>query len=303
PEEGDYRWKILDEWVAWARKSELPIIAGPIVSFEPNHLPDWLFIWEHDYETVRDLIYEHIERVVGHFKDRISTWNVVSGLHINNHFTVAFDQLMDLTRLATMVVKKVQPNAKALVELREPFGEYYGHNQRSIPPMMYADLLIQGSIQFDAFTLKLMMGQAQPGQFVRDLMQISNLLDHFAPMSKPVNLVLCCPSGTVTDEMIQVPENGNPVDPNCGFWRKPWSPGVQGHWFEAVLHIALSKPFVETITWHEIADYPDLEMPMGGLVTEDLQPKASLKSMANFSRQLASDAKPLEHPLLDEAPA
>ncbi len=288
PEEGDYHWDVLDEWVDWARANDLPVIGGPLVSFEPSNLPDWLFIWEHDYETVRDLIYEHLEKVVSHFKDRISSWNVVSGLHINNHFTMAFDQLMDLTRLSAMAVKKIQPNAKVLVEIREPFGEYYGSNQRSIPPMMYADLLVQGGINFDAFTLKLLMGQAVSGQHTRDLMQISNLLDQFAPMSHPVNVVLGVPSGSVTEPMIASLEAGQRVDADSGYWRKPWTSGVQSTWLDAVLHIALSKPFVETLTWAQIIDHPQVELPMGGLVTEQMQPKSSLKRLATFRRSLAS---------------
>jgi hypothetical protein len=291
PEEGDYRWERMDDWVAWAKQNEVPIIAGPLISFEMNNLPDWLFIWEHDYETVRDLIYEHVEHVVSRYKDSIRVWNVVSGLHINNHFTVAFDQLMDLTRRATMVVKKVQPDSKVLVELRQPFGEYYGQNQRSIPPMMYADLMLQGAINFDAFALKLLMGQARPGQFTRDLMQISNLLDQFAPFGKPVNLTIGAPSESVTQEMILPPDTGEPVDPNCGAWRKPWSQGVQSHWLEAVLHIALSKPFIESVSWTELMDHPDIELPLGGLVSESLKPKASFKRMAGFRRNLAGSGQ------------
>jgi len=290
PEEGEYHWEKIEEWVTWARSQEMPIIAGPVISFEPTNLPDWLFIWEHDYETVRDLIYEHIEKVVSRFKDRISTWNIVSGLHVNNHFTIAFDQLMDLTRMATMVVKKAQPNARVLVELREPFGEYYGSNQRSIPPMMYADLMIQGSIHFDALSVKYLMGQAISGQYTRDLMQISNMLDQFSPLGKPINLVISVPSGPVTQEMIPQPANGQEVDANSGSWREPWSPDLQGKWYEALLHIALSKPFVETITWHEVIDHPEIELPMGGLVTEELSPKPALQRMVNFRRSLATDA-------------
>jgi hypothetical protein len=216
---------------------------------------------------------------------------VVSGLHINNHFTVAFDQLMDLTRRATMVVKKVQPDSKVLVELRQPFGEYYGQNQRSIPPMMYADLMLQGAINFDAFSLKLLMGQARPGQFTRDLMQISNLLDQFAPFGKPVNLTIGAPSEVVSKEMIAAADSGEAVDPNCGIWRKPWSQVVQSHWLEAVLHIALSKPFVESVSWTDLMDHPEIEMPLGGLVNESLQPKASFKRMATFRRHLADNGQ------------
>lgn len=289
PEEGEYRWEGADSWVKWAYDHEVPVVAGPLVSFEPNSLPDWLFIWEHDYDTVRDLTYEHVERIVTRYKERIYTWNVVSGLHINNHFTIAFDQLIDLTRMVTMVVKKVQPAAKVMVELREPFGEYYGSNQRSIPPMMYADLLIQGAIHFDAFSIKLHMGQPVSGQFARDLMQISNLLDHFSPLGKPVHLVIDVPSSMVTEEMVTAPEVGM-IDPNCGFWRKPWNQVVQGHWLDAVMRIALSKPFVESVAWGQIMDHPDIEMPLGGLVSEDLQPKQGLRRMASFRKSLATPA-------------
>ncbi len=109
PEESEYRWQQMDDWVEWASRNRMPMLAGPLVSFEPNNLPDWLFIWEHDYDTVRDLIYEHVERVVSRYRDRINVWKVVSGLHINSHFSFNFEQLMDLTRMATMRVKKVAP--------------------------------------------------------------------------------------------------------------------------------------------------------------------------------------------------
>ncbi len=289
PEEGDYQWDLMEAWVKWAKSNDIPIIAGPLISFEPANLPDWLFIWERDYETVRDLIYEHVERVVNRFKDSIETWNVVSGLHINNHFTVAFDQLMDLTRMSTMVVKKVQPQAKVLVEIRQPFGEYYGQNQRSIPPLMYADLMLQGAINFDAFMLRLTMGQAQSGQYARDLMQLSNALDAFSPFGKPVNVVLSAPSEPVSQEMIAMPDTGIPVDSNCGHWRKPWSPVVQSHWLAAMLHITLSKPYVESVSWGDLVDHPEIELPLSGLVGESLEPKAAFKRMAAFRRMLATD--------------
>lgn len=289
PEEGDFRWDLMQAWVDWAAANNVPVVAGPLISFEPTNLPDWLFLWEHDYETVRDLVYGHVERVVSRFKNSIKAWNVVSGLHVNSHFTVAFDQLMDLTRMSTMVVKKVQPQSRVLVELTQPFGEYYGHNQRSIPPMMYADLMLQGAINFDAFSVKLLMGQSQPGQFARDLMQLSSVLDQFSPFGKPLNLVMAAPSEPVSQEMIAVPDNGAPIDPNCGHWRKNWSPVVQSHWLEAMLHIALSKPFVDSVSWAELVDHPEIELPLSGLVDEAMQPKPAFKRMATFRRALASE--------------
>jgi len=279
PEEGDYRWDALDDWAQWVAQNRVPVVAGPVVSFEPRVLPDWVFIWEHDYDTVRDLLYEHIERLVTRYKNNFTAWNIASGLHVNSHFTFNFEQLMDLTRMSTMLVKKVQPAARALVEIRQPFGEYYSGNQRSIPPMMYADLLMQSAIGFDGFSIKLVMGQAQPGQFTRDLMQISSMLDQFAHFGKVIYLTIAAPSAPVTQLMLPGTSKGEPADPDCGHWRRPWSEALQSHWMAAVMEIALSKPFVEGVAWQEVLDYPDIELPLSGLVGEGLEPKQSYRKL------------------------
>lgn len=287
PEEGTYNWDNADRWIQWASRHSLPVTAGPVISFDPFNLPDWLYIWEHDFDTVRDLIYEHVERVVNRYRNVVTTWNVVSGLHVNSHFTFNFEQLMDLTRMTAMLVKKIQPAAKVVVELRQPFGEYYGANQRSIPPMMYADLVVQSAMQFDAFGLQLAMGQAQPGQYVRDLMQISAVIDQFAAFSKPLHITFAAPSEPITDMMI-ASDIGQTIDTDSGFWRRPWNEQVQAHWLEAVFQIALSKPQVEAVAWGELVDHPGTQLPLSGLIGEDHQPKQAFRRLVNFRRSLGS---------------
>lgn len=286
PAEGDYQWQLADSWAEWAAGHRMPVVAGPLVSLEPAHLPAWLYIWEHDYDTVRDLIYEHVERVVERYKHAFTTWNVVSGLHVNSHFTFNFEQLMDLTRMTTMLVKKLAPSAAALVEIRQPFGEYYGSNQRSIPPMMYADLITQSAVPFDGFAIRLLMGQARPGHYTRDLMQISSLLDQYSVFGKPLHLTVAAPSEPVTEAMIAAPESDQPVDPNCGYWRQPWSAQVQSHWLETVFQIAMSKPFIERVAWQVLIDHPEVEMPLAGLINEALEPKWAFRRLVDFRRGL-----------------
>ncbi|MEE9403786.1 MAG: endo-1,4-beta-xylanase [Algisphaera sp.] len=291
PEENEYQWGPADAWASWARSAGKPVVAGPVISFEPSSLPDWLYIWEHDFETVRDLIYEHIERVVTRYKGVVSAWNIVSGLHVNSHFTFNFEQLIDLTRMATMLVRKLHPEAKIIVELRQVFGEYYAQNPRSIPPMMYVDLLIQSSIQFDAFGVRVPMGQALDGQYTRDLMQLSSLLDQFTGFGKQVFLTVAVPSEPVTEFMIASPSTANtqgdaPIDPDCGYWRRPWSPTVQGHWLEAVLQIAMSKPFIEAVCWQDLQDHGDIDLPMSGLIDENGQPKPSFRRLLHFRQNV-----------------
>lgn len=296
PEEGDYQWRWMDQWAEWAARHRFPVVAGPLISFDPANLPDWLYIWEHDYETVRELIYEHIERVVSRYKQVVNVWHVVSGLHVNSHFQFNFEQLMDLTRMATLLVKKAAPSAKALIEIRQPFGEYYAANPRSIPPMMYVELIVQSGISFDGFGVRLLMGQALPGQYTRDLMQVSSMLDQFAGFGKPAYLTVAAPSEPVTELMIASPQSNTPVDACSGFWRRAWSPLVQEHWLEAVFQIAISKPHIEAVAWKDLMDHQEIELPLSGLISEQMQPKGALRRLAAFRRGLTFPGAGREQP-------
>ena len=286
PEEHGYRWGPFDNWVQWAASQSLPLVAGPLVSFDPAHTPDWLYIWEHDYDTVRDLVYEHIERVVERYRGGVAAWNVVSGLHVNSHFSFNFEQLMDLTRMATMLVKKAHPQSKVLIELREPFGEYYATNIKSIPPMMYSDLLVQSAIQFDAMAVRVNVGQAVSGQYTRDLMQLSHLLDTLAGCGKPLHVTLAAPSEPVTSMMIASQASEEPVDDRSGAWRRAWTPTVQSRWLEAAFQIAASKPFVEAVAWSDLMDHAEIDLPLSGLLTEEMQTRESFRRLMGFRRNL-----------------
>ena len=288
PEEGEYQWTRMDGWGEWAAQTRAAVLAGPLIAFDADNLPDWLYIWEHDYDTVRDLAYEHVERVVGRYRGAVAAWNVAAGLHVNSHFSFNFEQLMDLTRMGLMLVKKLQPSAKALVEIRQPYGEYYSANARSIPPKMYADLVVQSGVAFDGFQVHLPMGQAKPGQYTRDLMQLSNLLDEYGSYGKPLYVTLATPSEPVTQMMIADPESNEPIDDNSGFWRQAWSPTVQSHWLEAAFQIAASKPYVEGVAWQQLLDTADIELPLSGLIGEALQPKPAYRRVTAFRRAMLS---------------
>ena len=282
PQEQQFNWHPIDEWMEFLRRARLPVVAGPLVHFAEVSIPEWLYIWEHDYETVRDLLYEHIERVVTRYAPQVALWNVLSGLHVNAQFSFTFDQLMDVTRMAVSLVKKVHGSSRTMIELTQPWGEYYAGNQRSIPPMLYADMVVQSGIQFDVFGVQLKFGLPKEGCWQRDLFAISSLLDRFSTLGKPVMIsAMQAPSSP--------PESiAGMVSP--GVWRRPWSEALQAKWLEAVTDIALSKPYVEAICWQDLVDIPPKvlptgqSVPFGGLTTVDLTPKQSLRTWAGLRR-------------------
>lgn len=253
PTEGKYLFAKTDKWIEWAvRTARVPVIGGPIIDFRRGCVPEWLYIWEHDYETLRELVYEHVKNIVTRYRRTIGTWTVCSGLPVNANFTFSFEQIMDLTRLVVMVVRKLQPSAKVQVQIDHPWGEYFSYSPRAVHPVMYAETIGQAGINPDLFALRIEMGQPEPGRSTRDLMALSALLDRYATLDKPISVAAVCAPATLPE--------GTPLSPihltDPGYWRRPWSPDAQAAWMTQVFGIAASKPFVHSICWDELYELP-----------------------------------------------
>ena len=72
----------------------------------------------------------------------------------------------------------------------------------------------------------------------------------------------------------------------AGLWHQPWNQRLQAEWLQAFYRIALSKPYVESIAWRDLADTPGHYMPHGGLCREGLEPKLIFNELRNFRSSL-----------------
>ena len=271
PQEHSFETSTMDDWVELLSRKRVPTIAGPLIRLDPQYVPDWMVIWEHDFDMLREMAYEYVQKVVTRYRRVISAWNVGAALQTNAAFSLTFEQIIELTRMLVQQVKTLIPNARTLITVAHPFGEYHAHSRSAVPPMLYAEMLSQSGINFEAFALELEMGVPAPGMFMRDLFQISCLLDRFSTLGRPVFLTaVAAPSRATTDPG---DASEGTWDPNlAGRWRRPWDPQLQAEWMEAVYQMALSKPFVESIAWSNLADLRQT-LPGGGLLDDMLQPK------------------------------
>ncbi len=267
-----FNWRPLDGWVETLAKNKTPIHAAPLLSFSEQNVPAWLYLWEHDFDTLRDLAFEHVRRIMNRYGQYINAWTAISGVHATNCFTFNFEQLIELTRMSVSLAKQMSPRGTTLVEIVTPWGEYYAANQRTIPPLLYADMILQSGVPFDAFALRLQFGPGSQGTCLRDFFQISTMLDQFAKLGKPLHITAAeVPSQPPPKESL---ESGTF---SGGSRSKPWSEEVQANWLENVVEVALSKPFVESVSWHNLTDYSGMQVPSGGLLRSDLTPKEAYK--------------------------
>ena len=288
PQEGLFETEATDEWVEYLGRRRVPVIAGPMVCWEEDSVPEWLFVWENDFDTLRELAYEYVHRVVHRYRRGVSMWNVAAGLHKRNSFGLSFEQVIELTRLLVAQVKTIIPNARTLVTITHAFGEEGpGRHPQAVPPIMYAEMAAQAGINFEAFGLELEMGVPAPGRFNRDLFQLSSLLDRFSTLGRPVFITGIGAPGRNTPD----PDDPNRIDPAAaGRWKRPWDPKVQAEWVDAVYHLCMSKPYVESIAWSNLADI-NPTVPGGGLFDDTLQPKPAFQKVQELREKFKGWSK------------
>jgi Glycosyl hydrolase family 10 len=271
PQEGTFQTQAVDEWVELLTRKRMPIVAGPLIDLSDSHVPDWMYIWEHDFDTLRELAYEYVQRVVTRYRKAVAVWNVCAGLNTNNVFTLNYEQIIELTRLLVSQVKTLIPTAKTLVTIKHPFGEFNARGRVGVPPMAYAEMVAQSGINFDAFGVELEMGVPTPGSYTRDMFQISCMLDRFSTMGRPVFVTAASsPGRNAPDPTDRTDGKHDPAA--AGRWHRPWDADLQAEWINGVCRAALSKPYVESIAWGELADIRPT-LPSGGLLDDMLKPK------------------------------
>ncbi len=279
-EEGQYNWDPIDRWVTWAQKEEIPVLLGPLLNFSKQSLPKWMYVWQHDYATCRDLVYEQVERVVQRYRNNVGIWNIASGLNVNANFQFTPEQMLDLTRMANLIARQTRKNARTMIELAQPFAEHCATDPKSVPPLMFMDRIVQEGIRVDCVGLQLLFGERGAGRASRDLMQISDVIDRFLVLEMPVVI-----------SAFGVPHET--IDRKGGWWRQPWSPEEQSRWMSRVFAVAMSKPYVETLIWTDLYDHAGAELPSGGLVTEDGRVKPVLRRLVNTRKRLRKPLGPL----------
>jgi hypothetical protein len=273
-DKGTFDFSTVDACVEVLCQKRLLLGAGPLLRFSRGYLPKWLLRSAVGFEKIREMAYQFVSRVVARYAGAIHRWFIVSGLNSCNHFGFNFEQVLEMTRAANMAVKAASTRAVKIIEISSPWGEYYATTPNSIPPLVYMDMVVQSGINFDAFGLQMRFGKNQSGMHIRDMMQISAILDYLGPVAKPLY---------VTDVAIPSQTGEGLHDGNAaGTWHQEWDESRQSQWLEQFYGIALSKPFVDSVTYANLADMRDSTIAHSGLLTEQLEPKESFRTLKSL---------------------
>ncbi|XHC27210.1 MAG: endo-1,4-beta-xylanase [Phycisphaerales bacterium] len=287
--EGSYSFQATDRWIEWAvRDARLPVVSGPLLDLSSRSVPEWLTIWQHDYETLREFAYEHVSRVVKRYRKAVTRWTAISAPTVADGVQLSLDQWVDLTRLAVVAIRKGAANTRAVVEIPAPFGEHPGGDETMVPPTFFAEMLLHAGVEVDAFGLRIQMGDHVPGRSCRDLMQVSAIIDEFSRFERPLHITAI---GAPSEPQGDRSEHNSPEP---GYWKAPWSGEQQAEWMLNAVTIAASKPFVRTVAWQALYDTERCspEMNDGGLITRDGRAKPALRCASDIRQSIRKGIAP-----------
>lgn len=271
PKEGESKPAAAEPWLNVLRQQKMAVWAESLLTLDPAQLPDWLTKAARNYEQFRDAVTRHIRQMLRKYGPYVHVWEAIRGAHAHNEFRFTFEQIMELTRITSLLIKQTSPRSSSIIGITQPWGEYYATDPRTIPPLLYAEMAVSSGVHFDAFGIDLRFCVDAPNTniYMRDTMQISSMLDRFGALGKPIHVMLAgVPSGGASGA--------------AGCWREQWSDNVQSDWFNRVFRIALSKPFVESVCCHRLADAGSLD----GILNLDCTPKPAYREILKLKSEL-----------------
>ncbi len=281
PSEGQYRWEEFDAQVAWAKKQNLAIHAGPLLDFRPGALPDWIWLWEGDFETVLGLVVDLVRLAVQRYKGKIPTWHLVHRAANVDFLGLSEEEQIRIAARAIQVARQTDPQAQFTVGVDRPWAEWMGSSPFQLGPLHLADYLVRADLGLAGVVLEIAPGYSSPGSHIRDLFDFSKLLDLYALLNLPLHVWLTIPSDYHPDPL---------ADPSVRVetaqWPGPPDDSMQATWAARWLALAVAKPFVRSVTWAQTSDAHPHLYPHGGLFRPDNTPKPLFPWLKSFRREL-----------------
>jgi hypothetical protein len=281
PSEGQYRWDELDAQLAWCRRHKQQILAGPLLEFRPRALPDWIWLWEGDFDTILGLVTDLVRQVVTRYRGKIPIWNLVHRPACTDFLGLSEEEQIRIAARAIQVARQADPSAQYTIGVERPWAEWLGTTPFQLGPLHLADYLVRADIGLAGIVLEIAPGYSAPGSHIRDLFDFSRLLDLYSLLNLPLHITLAMPSSAEPD-----PVADPAVRVEAGQWPAPPDEMSQASWGAKWIALAVAKPFVRSVVWLQASDASPHLYPHGGLFRKDQTAKPLFPWLKSFRREI-----------------
>jgi hypothetical protein len=279
PNAGQYRWEELDRQLQWAKDHNLRICMGPLLSLDVRNVPDWLYLWEGDYDELVGYIDGFVQAVVQRYRGRVQLWNVAARMNVAGVIEFAEEERLKLVVDALQRVRSLDNRTPAIVSVDQPWSEFVAREDHELSPFHFADTLARGELGLAGIGLELNFGYWPGGTMPRDTIEVSRQIDRWTQIGLPLCVFLTIPSSLDADPLAKVA--ASPL-PN-------WMPnGLSAKTQQAVVDwicpLLLAKQAVQAVFWNQLRDDVPHDFPQGGLFDIRRRAKPALQTLAQLRR-------------------
>ncbi len=277
PVEGKYRWDDFDLQLAWCRRRRLTPIARPILEFRNAALPDWLWLWEGDFDAIVGMIGELVKQAVHRYRGKIPIWRLIGRPATNDVLGLSEEQQIQITAYALQTAREIAPNTQFIIDFDRPWAEWMGSRNFQLGPLHVANSLAQADLNLAGIGLEIAPGFDPPGSHLHEILDFSRMLDLYALINLPLHVTVFFPSSSKpdsqADQSIKVDTRqwgGDPTEESQRQWAARW------------VSLAVAKPFVKSVTIAHAGDAQPHVFPNSGLMRHDFSPKPIFEWLKAF---------------------
>ena len=273
--EGKRNFKQTDQQLAWCQKAGLKIAAGPLLQLDEFGIPDWMYLWEGDFENLARLMSDHVRAVVTKYAGRVHLWHVASRVNTCKLLSLEEEQRLYLVAQALELVRQIDPRTPTVVSFDQPWGEYLAQQEEDLAPLHYADALVRADLGISGFSLNLNIGYRPGGSGHRAAFEFGRLLDQWSVWGLPLMISLSTASSAEADPLAK---QGIDVEFENA------TPDTQRDWAASILPLLLARPTVQVVLWEQLTDAAAHRFPHAGMFDAEQQPKPVLSLMRDLQK-------------------
>ncbi len=270
-----------DAMFDWAAAAGLRIVAGPLLDFQPKLMPDWMYLYEDDFESLVESVESYVERVVYRYTGRVNLWHATAGLNTPGPIGLDEEKVMRLAVAVIHTIRRADPRTPVLISVDQPWGEYIGGERDGISPLHFADALIRSNLGVAGIGLELRMNYGKVGSLPRSLLDFGQQIDRWSNLGLPLLVQLAMPARSGPD--VHALRNCEVIP--LGSDRKTTAE-LQARQAMRWIHTMLAKGVVHGVLWEGWDDRKPHIMPHSGLIDGDGNPRPLLELMTRLRRDL-----------------
>ena len=269
--EGQPNYSRVDSILKAMQNTEIICKGHPLIFYNTS-TPAWAR--NKSFEETKKILLGYIRNSILTHRGRIHVWDVINEMHVQPDAVPGMtgftkEQNVELTCAAAKAAHEADPTCFRIVNSTGTWGDYYmGHNpaigQQNV--FDYLKMMEDAKCDFDAIGL-------QYYHSGRDLLEFERDVERFTIFNKPIHITeVQIPSSSVDYQGASWWGGGNGGS-HFPWHGKEFTETIQADWVESVYTLLFSKPYINAITWWDIAD--PAFVPYGGLLNKDMTPKES----------------------------